>query len=146
MNSITPQQLKQLQTICSKRFSDREERLHFFSEFTGFTIKSTKDLTERQAYELIRYLNTGKEPKNSLYALFSMANSQHRAVISRAYQLCWTEEDNERKVDLNKLGTWLISKRCPVNKPIMKMTKRELSKVIYVLDQLVKWKNGKNKS
>ncbi|MGV4333432.1 hypothetical protein ACQ1P5_11630, partial [Ornithobacterium rhinotracheale] len=67
MNAITPQQLKQLQSICSKRFPDREERLNFFSEFPGFVVKSTKDLTERQAYELIRYLNTGQEPTISFY-------------------------------------------------------------------------------
>ncbi|MRI64649.1 hypothetical protein EDM00_11725 [Ornithobacterium rhinotracheale] len=120
--------------------------MNFFSEFTGFVIKSAKDLTERQAYELIRYLNTGEEPKNHIYALYSKENAQHRAVISRAYQLCWTEENNAGKVDLNKLGTWLISKRCPVNKELKKMTKKELSKVIYVLDQLVKWKNGRKSS
>ncbi|MCK0203792.1 hypothetical protein MWN41_12275, partial [Ornithobacterium rhinotracheale] len=109
MNSITPQQLKQLQTICSKRFPDREERLNFISEFTGFVVKSSKDLTERQAYELIRYLNTGKEPNNSFYAMFSKANSQHKAILSLAHQMGWVQEGKTQFVDLNKLGTWLIS-------------------------------------
>ncbi|MGQ3644824.1 hypothetical protein [Ornithobacterium rhinotracheale] len=144
MNSITPQQLKQLQTICSKRFPDREERLNFISEFTGFVVKSSKDLTERQAYELIRYLNTGKEPNNSFYAMFSKANSQHKAILSLAHQMGWVQHGKPQFVDLNKLGTWIISKRCPVNKPLSQMTKQELSKVIYVLNQLVKWKYEKS--
>ncbi|MGV4331527.1 hypothetical protein [Ornithobacterium rhinotracheale] len=144
MNEITPQQIKQLQTICGKRFPDREERLHFFSEFTGENIESAKDLTEHQAYELIRYLNTGKEPNNSYYTMFSKTNSQHKAILSLAHQMGWVQHGKPQFVDLNKLGTWLISKRCPVNKPLSQMTKQELSKVITALSNIVKWKYGKS--
>ena len=138
---ITAQQTRQLQTICSKRFPDREERLEFLSQFCGEEITTAKDLTERQAHEVIRYLNTGKEPDNSFYALFDKENGQHKAVLSRAHLLGWVQADKPHLVDLKTLGTWLISNKCPVQKPLMKMTKQEVSKVIYALEQIWNWKH-----
>ncbi|CAI9429242.1 Regulatory protein RecX [Candidatus Ornithobacterium hominis] len=138
--TITKQQIKQLQTLCSKEFSDRDERLNFLSEFTGEQINSTKDLTERQAYEAIRFLNTGKNPNHSFYALFDKENKQHTTILSLAHQLGWVQENKPYLVDLKTLGAWIISSKCPVRKPINQMNSKELSKVIFALQQVFEWK------
>ncbi|SZD72767.1 Uncharacterised protein [Candidatus Ornithobacterium hominis] len=144
--TITKQQIKQLQSICSKEFSDRDERLNFLSEFTGEQINSTKDLTERQAYEAIRFLNTGKNPNNSFYALFDKENTQHTTILSLAHQLGWVQENKPHLVDLKTLGTWIISSKCPVQKPINQMNSKELSKVIFALQQVFEWKYSSPRS
>lgn len=143
--TITKPQIKQLQTICSKKFRSREERLEFLSAFCGEPVESTKDLTERQAFEAIRYLNTGKAPNNSFYAVFDKENRQHRTILSLAHQIGWVQEENPKFVNLHTLGTWLISKKCPVNKPLKQMNKQELSKVIFALEQVFNWRY-KNKA
>lgn len=139
---ITTQQIKQLQTLCSKRFSDREERLFFLSEMVGEPIETVKDLTEQQATGIIYHLNTGNSPDNSYYARFNQRNNQHLKILSLARQLGWvsTTHIGRRVADLNRLGTWLISKRSPVRKPLTKMNKLELSKIIFALEQMTQKK------
>lgn len=137
---ITKKQIQQLQTICSQRFSDRNERLEFLSNFVGYEISSTKELTEKQAVEVIRFLNTGQLPDNSFYARFDKNSKQHRTVLSYALQLGWRAENNPAFADLHRLGTWIISKYSPVRKPLFKMTKAECSKVISALENMIQKK------
>ncbi|MGV4333431.1 hypothetical protein ACQ1P5_11625, partial [Ornithobacterium rhinotracheale] len=88
--------------------------------------------------------NTGKQQNNFFYSIFSKAYSHLKVILILANLLGCVQHGIPHFVDLNKLGTWLISKRCPLNKPLCQMTKQELSKVIYVLNQLVKWKYEKS--
>lgn len=137
---ITPLQLKTLQTLLNKRFSDREERLDFLSDFFSVEIKSTKDLSEKQAFQLIRYLKEGKIIDNGFFARFNPQNTQHRTILSLCHELNWVQEENPHWVDLNRLGGWLISKWSPVQKALSEMTKQELSKVIFALENMLKKK------
>lgn len=140
---ITPEQIKKLQTLLSKRFSDREERLFFLSEVLKEPVSSVKDLTECQAFGIIRFLEKGKEFDCSFYARFEPKNSQHATVLARCYELGWVQEENPKYVDLNRLGGFLISKKSPVRKELMKMTKSEVSKIIFVLEKIIKGKYTK---
>lgn len=136
MTSIQSKQIRQIQTICSKRFSDRNERLNFMSEFFNKEITSTLQLSYAEADDLIFFLNTGKSPDSSFWALFDRNNKQHTTVLSLAHQLRWVLADKTWLVDLNRLGNWIKSERCPVNKPLKQMNKEELSKVIFAMENI----------
>lgn len=136
---ITTDQIKTIQTLLHKRFTDRQERLEFLSEFFTVEIKSTKDLTKTQATHLIRYLNGEKITPFQIYAYFDAQNPQHRALLARCHELGWVK-GHKRFVDLNRLGAWLISKRSPVKKALMDMNKQEISKVIFAIENMIKSK------
>lgn len=133
---IQTQQIKQLQTICSGKFSDREERLNTLSDLVGFEIQSVKDLNSVQADDLIHFFNTGKEPDNSSWGRFDNHNSKHKAVLSRCHTLGWIDEETGF-VDLHRLGGWLKSNRSPVPKPLREMESFEISKIIKALDNMI---------
>lgn len=134
----TKKQVIQIQAAASKRFQDREERLAFFSDFFSREIKSTKELAEWEAYELIVYLNTGKVRDNTSYARFDKQNSRHRTILSLCHQLGWIEEKTGF-ADLSRLGSWINSDRCPVRgKRLKDMTEKELScKIIPALQNML---------
>lgn len=144
---ITAAQLKQIQTLLNKRFTDRQERLEFLSDFFSQEIKSTKELTEQQAQILTLTLSEGKGKAPTWEGLgkiarFDKNNAQHRTILSRCHELGWVGTTESGKVipDLNRLGGWLISKRSPVQKALLDMTKQELSKVIFALENMLKKK------
>ena len=141
MTEIEPRQIQQIQTICSKRYSDREARLEFFESFFGQEIKSTKDLTKRQADNLIYYLNTGNEPEYRSWAFFKKGDTRHGKILGLAKEYDWID-NSTGWADLNKLGKWIASGLCPVKgKSLLEMNNDEISKVIYALQQMVlkKW-------
>lgn len=142
---ITPLQLKTLQTLLNKRFSDREARLDFLSDFFGMEIKSTKDLTEQQAFQLIRFLKEGRVAPAGSFAHFDKNNAQHRTILSLCHELGWVQEENPHWVDLDRLGGWLISKWSPVKKALSQMNKTELSKIIRALKNISNEKTKKEK-
>lgn len=139
---ITTDQIKIIQTLLNKRFTDRQERLDFVSDFFGMEIKSTKELTEKQAFQLIRYLKEGKTIDNAFYARFDPQNSQHRTILARCHELGWVGTTDSGKIipDLDRLGAFLISKKSPVKRALLDMTAKEVSKVIYVLENMIKGK------
>ena len=53
---IKPHQIRILQTLLSKRFSDREARLHFVCSFIGRELPSTKNLTEAEFCAIAEHL------------------------------------------------------------------------------------------
>lgn len=140
MSTITKPQIQQLQTICSGKFRDREERLEALSEMVGVEIKSIKDLNRLQADELIYFFNTGKPVDHSLWAIFDRNNSQHKTILSLCHQLGWVQEDKPQFVDLYSLGGWLKSDRSPVKMPLKEMERPQLSKIIAALQNIVKSK------
>lgn len=67
-------------------------------------------------------------------------NKTHRYIMSLMYQLSWVYEHKDlgREVpDVKRLGEWLQSEKSPVKKPIGKMAKEELSKVISALENMI---------
>lgn len=134
--NITKDQVIQLQSICSGKFHNREERLEALSEITGFELKSVKDLNQVQAADLIYFFNTGKSPDNSSWAVFDKRNTKHMGILARCHTLGWVQEDKPQFVDLHRLGGWLKSNRSPVQKPLKEMTSPELSKIIKALESI----------
>lgn len=140
MSTITQKQISQLQTICSGKFKDREERLETISEMVGDHIESIKDLSQLQADELIHFFNTGKAIDHTAWGFFDMRNGQHKAVLSLCHTLGWVKEDNPNFVDLHRLGGFLKSDKSPVKSPLKEMTTAECSKVIFALQKIVQTK------
>lgn len=142
--TATKTQIKRLQSACSGKFNDREERLDAVSDLLGFRIQSFSDLNSLQADDLLLFFNTGKVPDNSSWARFDNNNPQHRTILSRCYTLDWVDEETGY-ADLNRLGGWLKSDRSPVKRPLKEMNRAELSKIISALESMIvkKYPNGK---
>lgn len=134
--TATANQIKILQSQCSGKFRDRDERLEAVSSILGDEVESFKKLSKLQADDLIYFFNTGEMPDNRSWAAFDKHNSQHRTILSKAYTLGWRDRKTGY-ADLNRLGGWLKSKRSPVSKPLKEMNRKELSKVISAMDNMI---------
>ena len=130
---ISTRQLKILQCVLGKRFKDRDERLAFLSDFVFRELGSSRELTEDEAFEVLDWLkyNYSKE------AYFDSHNAQHLSLLAKCHELGCVREDNPKIPDLGRLGKFLLSKRCPVQKPLMEMTTKEVSKVIRALERII---------
>lgn len=130
---ISTRQLKILQILLGKRFKDRDERLAFLSDFVFRELSSSKELTEDEAFEILDWLkyNYAKE------AQFDSHNTQHLSLLAKCHELGWVQPNNPRIPNLQQLGRWLLSKRCPVQKALMEMTTKEVSKVIGALEKII---------
>lgn len=140
--TATKIQIRQLQSACAGKFSDRDERLDAVSDLLGFRINSFSELNSLQADDLLRFFNTGKLPDNSSWARFDKTNPQHRTILSRCYTLGWRDEETGY-TDLNRLGGWLKSDRSPIRKTLKEMNRAELSKIISALESMINKKYRK---
>jgi len=142
MATINPNQIQIIQTICSGKFSSRDERLEFFSEFFFREIGSVKELSKNEADDVITFFQTGRVADNTSYALFDKNNPRHMKILSLAKELDWIDE-NTGYADLQRLGGWIKSPRCPVQgKKLKDMNYEDISKVIKALENMIKskWK------
>ncbi|WP_314057089.1 hypothetical protein [Capnocytophaga gingivalis] len=130
---ISTRQLKILQSLLGKRFKDREVRLAFLSGVVGRELATSKELKEIEAFEILDYLGYNY----SFAAHFESHNTQHLSLLAKCHELGWVQPNNPRIPNLQQLGKWLLSKRCPVQKPLMEMTAKELSKVIGALEKMI---------
>lgn len=130
---ISTRQLKILQNLLGKRFKDREARLVFLSSLVCRELASSKELTEEEAFEVLDWLkyNYSKE------AYFDSHNMQHLSLLAKCHELGWVQVDNPRIPDLQRLGKFILSRRCPVQKPLKKMNNNEVSKVIGALEKII---------
>ena len=138
---ITKTQIKQIQTIMSSRFPDRDDRLNYTSAFLEREIKSTKDLSQIEADEFINFLNTGKkEPANWGYFEIEKFPGERKTLFSLMYQAQWTKahEIVKEVPDLDRLSNFLKSKKSPVHKPLKQFEKADWSKLIAVFTNIVK--------
>lgn len=138
---IQPNQIKQIQTIMSSRFTDRDERLDFISTFLGREITTTKDLTTVEAHGLIYYLNTGKK-STANWAFFDKDKfvSERKLLFSYLYQAQWVvKNDTYSEVpDLERLSNFLMSSKSPVNKPLKQFKKEDWSKILQAFRNIAK--------
>jgi len=111
-------------------YNKETEALHV-QQITGDQGKTTaSELSMPEATKLINSLT-----KN--WAFFDKNNRQHSNILSLCHQLSWVQESNPKYVDLARLSGWLKSYRCPVNKPLQQMEAKELSKIIFALEQML---------
>lgn len=135
---IDKQQIIRVQSAMRKRFSSREERLGFVSDFFEREVNSTKELSKVEADELLYFLNTGKT-KNYDWGFFDNQNQKHRTILSLMRQAQWVvpNERHGEVPDLERLSNFLKSPKSPVNKPLRSMNPKELSKIIIAFKGIV---------
>ena len=112
--TIKPHQIRILQTLLSKRFSDRETRLHFVCSFIGRELPSTKSLTEDEFFTLAEYLGY----KFEMHAFFDAQNKQHAKLLSLCHELGWRNTANPKYADITRLGKWFCSSKNPFKKSL----------------------------
>ena len=76
------------------------------------------------------------------WASFDKNNRAHLNILSLCRQAQWTKphERYGEVADLNRLQSFLKSDKSPVKKPLMEMSKQEVSKIITALEGIVKAK------
>jgi hypothetical protein len=111
----------------------------------GEGVDSTTRLTIEQIDGLIDWLqNLGKTQDYSglsehQWALFNLANRQHRYLLSLCQQLgwqVWSTKYDRFVADLVHLGRWLKT-HSGVKKPLMQQSRTELERTVYQFEQMV---------
>ena len=131
--AIKPHQIRILQTLLSKRFSDRETRLHFVCSFIGRELPSTKSLTEDEFFTLAEYLGY----KFEMHAFFDAQNKQHLKLLSLCYELGWRNTANPKYADITRLGKWFCSSKNPFKKSLQHLTPQEVGKVNNIFEKML---------
>lgn len=130
---IKPHQIRILQTLLSKRFSDREARLHFVCSFIGRELPSTKNLTEDEFFDLAEHLGYHFE----MHAYFNAENKQHLKLLSLCHELGWRNTANPKYADITRLGKWFCSSKNPFKKSLQRLTPTEVSKVNAIFEKML---------
>ncbi|MDK7674364.1 hypothetical protein QP547_00880 [Weeksella virosa] len=135
------QLIQHLMTVVFGKYSNRETRLADFGNILGYRVESTTLLTELELSDLIHCYTTGEMPNPTTYAYFDKNNTQHRKILSLALQMGWRNAEQPHLANLHVLGCWIKSYRCPIaGKRLQQMTTKELSKVIFALEEIIKKK------
>nr|DAI35561.1 MAG TPA: hypothetical protein [Caudoviricetes sp.] len=130
---IKPHQIRILQTLLSKRFSDREARLHFVCSFIGRELPSTKNLTEAEFFAIAEHLGYHFE----MHAYFDAQNKQHLKLLALCHELGWRDEANPKYADIARLGKWFCSSKNPFKKSFQRLTPTEVSKVNAIFEKML---------
>ena len=131
--TIKPHQIRILQTLLSKRFSDRETCLHFVCSFIGRELPSTKNLTEDEFFTLAEYLGY----KFEIHAFFDAQNKQHAKLLSLCHELGWRNTANPKYADIKRLGKWFCSSKNPFKKSLQHLTPQEIGKVNNIFEKML---------
>ena len=131
--TIKPHQIRILQTLLSKRFSDREARLHFVCSFIGRELPSTKNLTEDEFFAIAQHLGYHFE----MHAYFDAQNKQHLKLLALCHELGWRDEANPKYADIARLGKWFCSSKNPFKKSFQRLTPTEVSKVNAIFEKML---------
>lgn len=136
----------QKQRIAILVKGDIELKKQLVQAATGDASKtSTNDLTHAQANKILQHF--GQKPVvYDNWAFFDASKPNHKQVLSLCIQYGWSVPHNVHGeiADLGKLSEWLKNDpKCPVNKKLKDMTKQEVSKIIFALEQMVSFKYKK---
>lgn len=139
--NITTDQIKCIHALLPDAIkTDKDQKQFIVTQFTGDLAKrSTKDLSFDQANQMIeRFGGTPLYYDN--WAIIDFKNSQHKYIYSLLMQHGWTfysHKLNRTLADLQRLSEFLKSYRSPVQKKLKAMTKKECSKIITALENIV---------
>ena len=133
MTTIRAHQIKILQALLSKRFSDRSERLHFVCSFIGRELPSTKNLTENEFFSLAEHLGYHFQ----MHAYFDAQNKQHTKLLALCHELGWRNPNNPKYTDIKRLGKWFCSSKNPFKKSLQNLTPQEVGKVNNIFEKMV---------
>ena len=130
---IKPHQIRILQTLLSKRFSDREARLYFVCSFIGRELPSTKNLTEDEFFAIAQHLGYHFE----MHAYFDAQNKQHLKLLALCHELGWRDQANPKYADITRLGKWFCSSKNPFKKSLQNLTSCEVGKVNNIFEKML---------
>jgi hypothetical protein len=130
---IKPHQIRILQNLLSKRFSDREARLHFVCNFIGRELPSTKNLTEDEFFDLAEHLGYHFE----MHAYFNAENKQHLKLLALCHELGWRDTTNPKYADITRLGKWFCSSKNPFKGTLQNLTPSEVGKVNNIFEKML---------
>ena len=133
MTTIRAHQIKILQALLSKRFSDRSERLHFVCSFIGRELPSTKNLTENEFFSLAEHLGYHFQ----MHAYFDAQNKQHTKLLALCHELGWRNPNNPKYTDIVRLGKWFCSSKNPFKKSLQRLTPSEVGKVNNIFEKML---------
>lgn len=137
-NLIQYLQIKQIFNLFPFEIKkDKNLRADFISHFTNERVKSVKELTIEEANNLIASL----KGDYSYFGYFDKYNKQHAQILNICYDLGWTiyqKKAGKSVPDIKELGTFIISKKSPVRKPLKQMKPKECSKLITALEGILK--------
>jgi hypothetical protein len=90
-----------------------------------------------------------KRTTYTLWSFYDKANKQHAYILSLCIQFGWSKPHKitgKQVADLGALDAWLRGKhkigQSPILKPLQDMERKELSRVIYALEQMVTKKHN----
>lgn len=143
--TITAFQIKRIMHNCSYQVDTKNEWVQWTTGDVNRT--SLKSITQAQAVKIIR-AQTGDTTANNgdCWGYFDSNNKQHKAILSTLITAKIIVKDNRHGEVADMLGwfsDFLKSNRCPINKPLKQMTPDEVSKIIYVLEQVVQHNHSK---
>ena len=130
---IKPHQIRILQNLLSKRFSDREARLHFVCNFIGRELPSTKNLIEDEFFDLAEHLGYHFE----MHAYFNAENKQHLKLLALCHELGWRDTTNPKYADITRLGKWFCSSKNPFKSTLQNLTPSEVGKVNNIFEKML---------
>lgn len=135
MSTITKQQVTDIRRNCGWNEDIKEEWVQWV---TGDkTITSLKALTFEQA-EKILHQQTGVTSDKSKFQRFDIKNSQHKYILSMCHTIGWTKNKDGKVIpDMEAFGHWLQT-RSPIKLPLPDMGTKQIQKVIYAFEQVVK--------
>lgn len=141
---VTKLQLRALHASLPKEIKENpDNKAAFIFSFTSDPNRtSSKNLTFSEANAILRNLgrkafNKPYEPTNS-FAKFDAKESSHRKILSLLHEIGWLSPRNPKFADLERFGIWLKDGKAPVNKPLLKQSKAEISKTIFALETMAK--------
>lgn len=135
MSTITKQQVTDIRRNSGWNEDIKEEWVQWV---TGDkTITSLKTLTSEQADRIIKQ-QTGVGSEKSKFQRFDIKNSQHKYILSMCHTIGWTKSKDGKVIpDMEAFGHWLQT-RSPIKLPLPDMGTKQLQKVIYAFEQVVK--------
>ena len=144
---ITPFQIKRIMQNCSYQVDIKNEWVQWVTGDVNRT--SLKSITHDQAIKIM-LAQTGSKRLNEVeenWGFFDKENGAHMyiTVLLRNADIV-VKNDKHRSGEVADMEgffhRFLQSNRCPVKKPLKKMTPREVSKIITALEGVAIWKNS----
>jgi hypothetical protein len=148
---ITSWQVKRIMQNCSFQVDIKNEWVQWATADVNRT--SLKSITQAQARKIIlaqqgstslASSSSGRDGEEN-WGNFDKDNHQHRYIASLLRNANIVIQNNKWGEVADMLGwlnRFLKSNRSPVQKPLKKMTKTEVSKIIVALEGVAVWKNS----
>lgn len=138
---ITAYQIKVIRKNSNFQEDIKEEWVQWVTGDVART--SLKSLTQAQAVRILKAQTGSTEAINRVstdnWGLFDKDNRQHLTLLAYMRTAQWTTPNGKHGevADIDRLSDWLKTDKSPVRKPLKKMQKWEVSKIIEAFKGIV---------